>query len=363
MSSGPSAHARSGSAARPQPAGTAAAPATLAAYRRAAHAHLTPGALAYLEGGAGAERTLLANEAAFDRYVIRPTVLTGAARIDTATELLGTRLATPLLVAPFGLDRLFHPDGHRAVVQGAAAAGTVAIASSSSGYTLEDVHAASPEGAWAFQVSALGPMGVVARTARRAADAGYRALCITVDTPRPGWRERTLEDPDPPSALALASANYGPEDYAERTAGAVGWTWEMVAEVGDAAGIPWLAKGVLTAADARAAVAQRAAAVIVSNHGGRQLDGAPAAIDALPEVAAAVGGTVPVIVDGGVRHGSDVLVALALGATAVGIGRPAAWGLTVGGADGVARVLQILTEEYEIARTLAGGLDVTRAPA
>jgi len=338
-------------------------PPTLAAYRRAAHARLTPGALAYLEGGAGAERTLRANEAAFDRFVIRPTVLTGAARVDTTTDLLGAPLATPLLVAPFGLDRLFHPDGHRAVVQGAAAAGTVAIASSSSGFTLEDVHAASPAGAWAFQVSALGPMSVVERTARRAADAGYRALCITVDTPRPGWRERTLEDPDPPSALALASANYGPEDYAERTAGAVGWTWEMVAEVGAGSGIPWLAKGVLTATDARAAVAHGAAAVIVSNHGGRQLDGVPAAIDALPEVVAAVAGALPVIVDGGVRHGSDVLVAVALGATAVGIGRPAAWGLTVGGADGVARVLQILTEEYAIARTLAGGLDVTTTPA
>jgi 4-hydroxymandelate oxidase len=333
---------------------------TISAIRRAAQGLLDDHALAYLEGGSGAERTLRWNEEAFARYVIRPTVLTGAATVDTACTLLGESLAMPILVAPFGLDRLFHPQGHCAVVQGAAAAGTVAIVSSSSGHTLEDVHDASPTGAWAFQVSALGPPGVAARAARRAADAGYRALCITVDTPRPGWRERTLEDAAAPSAVELASANYGPEDYAERMAGAVGWTWEMVAELGAGCGLPWMAKGVLTAADARAAVAHGAAAVIVSNHGGRQLDGAPAAIDALPEVVAEVGAEVPVVVDGGIRHGSDVLVALALGATAVGIGRPAAWGLTVGAADGVARVLEILAEEYAIARTLAGGLAVAR---
>ena len=333
---------------------------TIAEARRRAHGLLDRHALAYLEGGSGAERTLRWNEEAFGRFVIRPTVCTGEAVPDLTCTLLGTALAMPILVAPFGLDRIFHPDGHRAVVRGAAVAGTVAIASSSSGYPLEEVHAASPEGAWAFQVSALGPVGVAERAARRAADAGYRALCITVDTPRPGWRERTLEDDAPPSAVELASANYGPDDNALRMAGAVGWTWEMVAALGAAAGIPWLAKGVLTAADARAAVAHGAAAVIVSNHGGRQLDGAPAAIDALPEVVAAVGAEVPVIVDGGIRHGSDVLVALALGATAVGIGRPAAWGLTAGGADGVARVLQILGEEYAIARTLAGGLTVDR---
>lgn len=340
---------------------------TVAAVRRAAHARLDDHALAYLEGGSGAERTLRANEEAFGRYVIRPTVLTGATTADTTCTVLGEPLAIPILVAPFGLDRLFHPDGHRAVVQGAAAAGTVAIASSSSGFTLEAVQAASPAGAWAFQVSALGPVSVVERTARRAADAGYRALCITVDTPRPGWRERTLEDADAPSAVALASANYGPEDYAERMAGAVDWTWEMVGAVGAGCGLPWMAKGVLTARDARAAVAHGSAAVIVSNHGGRQLDGAPAAIDALPEVVAAVGADVPVIVDGGIRHGSDVLIALALGATAVGIGRPAAWGLTAGGAEGVARVLELLGQEYAIARTLAGGaapgdVEVVRAP-
>jgi len=337
---------------------------TVASIRRAAHAMLDAHALAYLEGGAGAERTLRWNEEAFAHYVIRPRVCTGEATVDTSCDLLGTRLAMPIIVAPVGLDRLFHPDGHRAVVQGAAAVGTVAIASSSSGFTLEDVRAASPDGAWAFQVSALGPIGVVERAAQRAAHAGYRALCITVDTPRPGWRERTLEDAAAPSAVELASANYGPADFAERMAGAVGWNWDTVAAVGEAAGIPWLAKGVLTADDARAAVDHGAAAVIVSNHGGRQLDHAPASIDALPEVVAAVDQRVPVLVDGGIRHGSDVLVALALGATAVGIGRPAAWGLTVAGAAGVARVLDILRIEYEIARTLAGGLHVSpRGPS
>ncbi|MFA5885458.1 MAG: alpha-hydroxy acid oxidase [Acidimicrobiia bacterium] len=333
---------------------------TIASIRRAAHARLDEHALAYLEGGAGAERTLRWNEEAFDRWVIRPRVLTGEATVDTRTTLFGVPLSMPILVSPFGLDALFHPDGHCALMRGAAAAGTVAFASSSSGYPLEEVRAAAPEGAIGFQVSALGPVGVVERMAKRAADAGYPVLCMTVDTPRPGWRTRTREDPHAPDAATLASANYGPDDYAERVKGAVGWTWEMVAAVGAGSGIPWVAKGVLTGDDARLAVEHGAAGVWVSNHGGRQLDGAPASLDALPEVVDAVGGRVPVIVDGGVRHGSDVLVALALGATAVGIGRPAAWGLTAGGADGVARVLGILREEYEIARTLAGGLSVQR---
>ena len=128
----------------------------------------------------------------------------------------------------------------------------------------------------------------------------------------------------------------------------------MVAAVADSGGISWLAKGVLTAEDARLAVEHGACAVVVSNHGGRQLDGAPASLDALPEVVDAVAGRVPVLIDGGIRHGGDVLIALALGATAVGIGRPAAWGLTVGGADGVARVLDLLRQELDIAMTLAG---------
>jgi 4-hydroxymandelate oxidase len=289
-------------------------------------------------------------------------VCTGEATADTRVSLFGVELAVPILVMPFGLDALFDPDGWCAVVQGCAAAGTVGIASSSSSKTLEDVHAAAPEAALGFQVSALGPIGVVERMATRAADAGYRVLCITVDTPRPGWRERTLEDPDPPSALELASANYGPDDYADRLKGAVGWTWETVAGVGNGAGIPWIAKGIVTAADARAAVEHGAAGIVVSNHGGRQLDGAPATLDALPEVVEAVGGRVPVLVDGGIRHGSDVLIALALGATAVGIGRPAAWGLTVGGAAGVARVLDLLRQELELAMILAGGLEVVRRP-
>lgn len=327
---------------------------TIASIRRAAHAALDEHALTYLEGGAGAERTLRWNVEAFDHWMIRPRVLTGEATADTATTLLGLDLRMPIVVSPFGLDKLFHPEGHCAVARGAGDAGTVSFVSSSSGFTLEEVRAAAPEAAAFFQVSALGPVSVVERLARRAADAGYTALCVCVDTPRPGWRERTLEDPDPPSALELASANYGPDDYADRLRGGVGWTWATVAAVAASGGISWLAKGVLTAGDAHLAVEHGACAVVVSNHGGRQLDGAPASLDALPEVVDAVAGRVPVLMDGGIRHGGDVLIALALGAAAVGIGRPAAWGLTAGGAQGVTRVLDLFRQELEIAMTLAG---------
>jgi len=353
----------------PEPAAASAdAFPTVASVRRTALARLDEHAVNYLEGGAGAERTLRANEAAFDRWTFRPRMLTGHATADTSTTLFGVPLASPIVVAPFGLDALFHPDGLCAVVRGAAQAGTAAFVSTSSSHTLEDVHAAAPDAAMFLQVSALGPTAVVERVAKRAADAGYRMLCITIDTPRPGWRERAREDPAPPSAVDLASANYGPDDYKDRMAGGVAWTWDTVAAVGSGAGIPWVVKGVLTGDDARLAIEHGAAGIVVSNHGGRQLDGAPAALDALPEVVAAAQATqaaqaagggpvdrrIPVLMDGGIRHGGDALVALALGATAVGIGRPAAWGLTVAGADGVARVLNLLREELEIAMTLAG---------
>ena len=200
----------------------------------------------------------------------------------------------PIVVSPFGLDKLFHPDGHCAVRtrRGAGKHGRVR-------QLVVGLHPrrgalpASPEGAAFFQVSALGPVSVVDGSRSAAADAGYTALCVCVDTPRPGSHERTLEDTNPPSALELASANYGPDDYADRLKGGVGWTWDTVAAVAESGGISWLAKGVLTAADAHLAVEHGARAVVVSNHGGRQLDGAPASLDALPEVVDAVAGACP----------------------------------------------------------------------
>lgn len=329
--------------------------ATLAEVERAARAAVTPSAWAYLEGGAGGEWTLRRNVAAFDRWRFRPRVLRGVVDADTTTTFLGSHLSSPVLVAPFGLDVLFHPEGHRAVVRGAAAAGGAVVVSSSSASTLEEVRAAAPGAAIAFQVSALGPPETVARLARRAADAGYPSLCVTVDTPRVGWRERTREDRDAPDAARLASANYGPADYAARVADrGFAWTWDAVADVVAAAGLPWMAKGVLTGEDARLAVERGAAAVVVSNHGGRQLDRAPATLDVLPEVVAAVAGRVPVVLDGGVRRGSDVLVALALGAAAVGVARPVAHGLAAAGAAGVTRVLDLLREELETTMVLCG---------
>ncbi len=327
--------------------------ATVAEAERVAAARLGASAFAYLEGGAGGEWTLRQNVAAFDGWRFRPRVLPGVTRADATTAFLGCPLVSPIIVAPFGLDTLFHPDGHRAVARGAQAAGTIAILSSTSGSTLEDVRAEAPDAAAMFQVSALGPRDVVVRLAQRAAAAGFIALCMTLDTPRVGWRERSREDRSPPNPASMSSANYGPADYAARlTDDGRGWTWDDVSEVVDACGLPWIAKGILVGDDAHLAVERGAAAVMVSNHGGRQLDRAPATLDALSEVVDAVAGRVPVVVDGGVRRGSDVLVALALGASIVGVGRPVVHGLAAAGAGGVTRVLELLREELEISMVL-----------
>ncbi len=314
-------------------------------------------AIGYLEGGAGSEWTQRENEAAFTRWRFRPRVLSGHATADTSVELLGHRLAAPIIVAPFGNDAMFHPEGHRAVVRGAGRAGTLAIVSSTSSTLLEDVRAADPAAA-IFTVTAMGEPEVVIRVGRRAAAAGYEALCFTLDTPRVGWREGMQL----PTRATSLSPNYGPEDWAARLA-PVGWTWSTVTDVCSDVGLPWLAKGVLIAEDAGEALRAGAAGVIVSNHGGRQLDGAPAALDALPEIVDAVAGRVPVLMDGGIRRGTDVLKALALGAAAVGVGRPVIWGLAAGGEDGVASVLDLLRQELENALVLAGRPDISSVDA
>lgn len=326
---------------------------TLNEVRRAARAQVGSEVWNFIEGGAGDEWTMTQNRLAFRRWQFKPRVLTGIAQPQLATTFLDLELATPIVVAPFGFDRAMHPEGHLAVARGAAAAGADFVVPVVSSFPLEEVRAAAPAAARVFQVVAAGSDATFLRLAARAVDAGYGVLCVTVDVFVPGWRERSMEDryvPDP----SILMGNLAPAEVAEVGASPNEWTWERLGDVCAQLPIPWIVKGVLTGDDARAAVDAGARAVVVSNHGGRQLDGAPAALDKLEEVVRAVGGRVEVGLDGGVRRGSDVLKALALGARIVGVGRPAAYGLAAAGEQGVQTVLELLNTELATSMALCG---------
>lgn len=329
---------------------------TISEVRAAAEDALDPPVWNFLEGGAGDEWTLDRNRAAYERWQFRPRSLTGMDPPDTTTTLLGLDLSMPVVVSPFGFDALIHPDGHRAVAEGAARTGTVMTVPVISSLPLEAVRGAAPDAVPFFQPVAMGAPEEFVRLGRRAKDAGYRALVVTVDTPVPGWRERSMEDrwePDPRAILG----NFMDDptrlgaimDFARRM-----WTWPELGHCCAEIGLPWMPKGILGVDDARAAVEAGACGVFVSNHGGRQLEGAPATLDVLPDIVAAVGDRGVVGVDGGVRRGSDVVKALALGADFVGLGRPVAWGLGAAGADGVHRVLELIRDELVTTMSLCG---------
>lgn len=324
----------------------------------AARASLTPDALAYVEGGAEDEYTLAENRRAFRRWQFRPRLLTGATAADPSTTFLGFPTAMPVLVAPFAGDTLLHQDGYRGVLEAAGSLGTLAVVPEVTGETLEALAGAAPAAARIFQLSLRHPHGVLVDLMQRAIDAGYGAFCVTVDVPVVGVRRRELRHP----GARLEIANFGSratgfmDDTGEREQP---WTWARLADVMSTTNTPFAVKGVLTAEDARAAVDTGAAAIYVSNHGGRQLDGAPATLDQLVEVVDEVGTDAEVAVDGGVRSGGDVVKALALGARAVLVGRPACYGLAAAGTAGVRRVLDILRHELVTAMTLLGRARVT----
>ncbi|HTG48545.1 MAG TPA: alpha-hydroxy acid oxidase [Actinomycetota bacterium] len=321
-----------------------AAPLSVEDHEAAARPVLPPGVFDFIAGGAGEERTLAENRRAFARWVLRPRVLRGVVRPELAIELLGSSAAMPVLVAPWAYQRMVHPDGDVATARGAAAAGTIATISSS-GYDLLEAVAATGDAPRWWQLYVSEDRGFTATMLQRVAAAGFRAIVWTVDLPAYGIRRRDERNAFeiPPE---LVPAGFGNDGRI---------TWDDLPWIREhAGGLPVLLKGILTREDAELAVRAGADGIVVSNHGARQLDAVPAALDALPEVVEAVAGAVPVLLDGGVRTGTDVLTALALGATAVLVGRPAAWGLALGGADGVERVLGILREELENAMTLCG---------
>jgi isopentenyl diphosphate isomerase/L-lactate dehydrogenase-like FMN-dependent dehydrogenase len=338
----------------------------IADFEKRARERMDSSAYDYFAGGANDERTVADNLRAFDRWVIRPRVLSGVGEADTSTTVLGFPLNLPVALAPTALNRLGHPDGELAAARAAGAAGTLMCSSTIASSSLEEIAAAATGPLW-FQLYVYRDRDVTRDLVRRAEAAGYKALVLTVDTPRLGRRERdvrnrftlpadvsirNLERYGTPEALRWAASSSFTE-YVHKLLDA-SLTWESVDWLRTITSLPLLIKGVLTAEDAELCVQHDISAIVVSNHGGRQLDGAIATMDALPEIVQKVAGRVPVLLDGGVRRGTDVFKALAAGASAVLIGRPYLWGLASDGEVGVRKVLEIFRTELELTMTLAG---------
>ena len=321
----------------------------LAALEEQARERLPPAVYDYFAGGSFDEVTLAANVADWARLRLRPRVLRDVSTVSTATTVLGTPVAAPILVAPTAFQRMAHPDGECATAAGAAAAGTLMVQSTRSTASCGDVAAAAPALPRWFQVYVLRDRAHTAALIGTAVDAGCRALVLTADTPVLGRRLRDVRNAFVLPADVAGASRDGPGNLADQdpalTFADIGWLAETF-------GLPVVVKGVLGGDDALGCLDAGAAASAVSNHGGRQLDGAVSAAAALPEVVAAVGNRAEVYVDGGVRRGTDVVKALALGARAVMVGRPVLWGLATGGADGVRAVLDGLREELALAMAL-----------
>jgi isopentenyl diphosphate isomerase/L-lactate dehydrogenase-like FMN-dependent dehydrogenase len=298
----------------------------------------------YYAGGAGDEWTLAENRRAFDRWILRPRFLRAAGDPDPSTQLFGTRVSAPILIAPWAYQRMAHPDGELATARAAAREGTIMVVSTTTVDFLEDVAKASDAPKW-WQLYIFSDRGYTTDMLDRVAGAGFEAVCWTIDFPTNGLRDRDARHGfTMPMGLPIGDLAYDPLI-----------SWDDVGYIREhVPGVPLLLKGILTAEDAELAVQAGADGIVVSNHGGRQLDFSAGSIAALPEVIDAVAGRIPVLMDGGVRRGTAVLKALALGASAVLVGRPAAWGLAVAGEEGVAHVLRILREEFENAMALTG---------
>ncbi len=312
-----------------------------------ARRRLPDGVWDYLVGGAESETTLRRNRRALDAIAFRPRVLRDVSGVDCASTLLGRTLRAPVLLAPIGSLQDLHPRGGAAAAEAAAAAGVAMMLSSVSAPGLEATAAASGEGPKIFQLYVRGDDAWVDAHVRRAIDAGYDAFCFTVDLDWYSRRERDLAK----RFVTTGRRNVSGEQHQMR------FTWDGVKRVRDRFDIPLVLKGIATAEDAALACEMGIDAVYVSNHGGRQLDHGRGSIDMLPEVVEAVGGRAEILVDGGFLRGTDIVKAIALGATAVGVGRLSGFGIAAGGAGGVARMLELLTSEI---RTCLGLLGVNR---
>ncbi|MGK5740907.1 alpha-hydroxy acid oxidase [Micromonospora sp. URMC 103] len=346
-------------------------PACLAAFGELARAVLPPDVWDYVDGGSGDEVTLAANRAALDRVAVVPRALRAVESPDLATRLLGHRYAMPVGVAPMAYQRLVHPDGERGMASAAAAAGVPYVASTLGSTPLEEVAATGAE-VW-FQLYWLRERALVRDLLARVRDAGCRVLVVTVDVPVLGRRLRDLRNAFRlPAEVGAVNLPHGRDDLAHAGTPGVSTVapdapfapalgWDDLAWLRDQTDLPLVVKGVLDPRDAREAVRVGAAGVVVSNHGGRQLDGAPASVTMLPEVVDAVGDRCAVLLDSGIRSGADVLRALALGAAGVLVGRPLLWALAAGGGAGVEAALALLAAELRDALALAGCPDPAAA--
>jgi lactate 2-monooxygenase len=338
---------------------------------------LDAGAYGYIAGGAGAESTMRANREAFERRRLRPRMLAAHTERDISVEVLGTRSPFPFLLAPVGVLSIAHPDGELAPARAAAAAEVPFVLSTAASHSIEEIADAVGNAPRWFQLYWVSDREVVASLVRRAEAAGYGAIVVTLDTLVLGWRPRDLRNAYLPFRQGEGIAQFTsdpvfrellPAPPEEDPLGAAGTMlgmfpnlalqWDDLAYLRELTSLPVLVKGVLTGEDAVRALAEGVDGIVVSNHGGRQVDGAVASLDALVEVRAAVGPEATVLVDGGVRCGADVVKATALGADAVLVGRPYVYALAVGGQAGVAALIEQLAAETDLTLALMGARSI-----
>jgi 4-hydroxymandelate oxidase len=335
------------------------APLNVADYFDRAAETVDPKLWCYFEGGAGDEVTMRANVGAFRRWQLRPRMLVDVGGVSAATTVLGTPVSMPLLVAPFAMQRLLDPEGELATARAAASAGTLMCVSTTTTSAHDEIAATAGSAPRWLQLYVLRDRQRTLDHIAEAREHGYSALALTVDVPVLGRRERDLRlgfelPPDLPLPYLKGKDPSVPMTFAEQVQVSPSLTWRDLEWIASESGMPMILKGILTREDATLAIEHGVAAIIVSNHGGRQLDGVAASLDALPEVVEAVAGRCEVYVDGGIRRGTDVLKALALGARATLIGRAIASGLAVGGEAGVLDVLTMLHDEIELGLALLG---------
>lgn len=340
---------------------TSRAPINVADYEQLASELLADGPAGYYNGGAADENTLRANAAAWSKVTLRPRVCVDVGQISTAVTVHGEQLSMPILVAPTALQRMAHDDGETAMAEATQAAGTLMVCSTLASSSLAEIAAAAPGGRRWLQLYLCRDRSVSNALVDQAVEAGATAIVVTVDAPYPGLRERdprsgfvVPEQIDMPGVTAALgrSAGLTVDEFFSMVDPTL--TWAKLEEFIASAPLPVLVKGIQCGEDARLACDHGVSGIVVSNHGGRQLDNVAPTAAVLGDVVEAVAGRVEVLVDGGIRRGSDVCGALALGASAVLVGRPALWGLTVGGAAGAEQVLEILRRELEIALALLG---------